>query len=141
MRCQSEQQLEVVGAQGLTITIPLLNYCCYIIIIFLKRNGFSFFFIISVHTGIYSIFNWHNQIFNAKLICRYIISRGIQEQTKKRIGTLVYQIDVHARLLILRKKFSLHGLILVCMIIVFEKKIPLHVYFPAFLLVFALHVY
>ena len=97
MRCQSEQQLEVVGAQGLTITIPLLNYCCYIIIIFLKRNGFSFFFIISVHTGIYSIFNWHNQISNAKLICRHIISRGIQEQTKTNryllISNLAHDIE------------------------------------------------
>ena len=32
--------------------------------------AFLSFFIISVHTGIYSIFNWHNQISNAKLICR-----------------------------------------------------------------------
>ena len=57
------------------------------------------------------------------------------------IDTLVCRIDVHARLLILRKNSSLHGLILVCAFIVFEKKIPLHVYFPAFLLLFALHVY
>ena len=54
---------------------------------------------------------------------------------------LVCRIDVHAGLLILRKNSPLHGLILVCTFIVFEKKIPLHVYFPAFLLVFALHVY
>ena len=58
-----------------------------------------------------------------------------------RAYTLVCLIDVHARLLILRKNFPLHGLILVCMFIVFEKKIPLQVYFPAFLLLFALHVY
>ena len=38
--------------------------------------------------------------------------------------TLVYRIDVHARLLILRKKSPLHGLILVCTFIVFEKKFP-----------------
>jgi hypothetical protein len=34
-----------------------------------------------------------------------------------------------------------HGLILPCAFIVFDKKIPLHVYFPAFIMVFALHVY
>ena len=45
-----------------------------------------------------------------------------------RAYTLVCLIDVHARLLILRKNFPLHGPILVCMFIVFEKKIPLHVY-------------
>ena len=39
-----------------------------------------------------------------------------------------------ARLLILRKNSPLHGLILVCTFIDFEKKIPLHVYF-------VLHVY
>ena len=43
-------------------------------------------------------------------------------------NTLVYRIDVHARLLILRKNFPLHGLILVCTFNDFEKKIPLHVY-------------
>ena len=73
--------------------------------------------------------------------------------------TLVCRIDVHAHLLILRKNFPLHGLIWVCMsivfekkfplhgliwpctFIVFEKKIPLHVYFSALIRVFALHVY
>ena len=55
--------------------------------------------------------------------------------------TLVCRIDVHARLLILRKESPLHGLNLPCTFIVFEKKIPLHVYFPAFIMVFALHVY
>ena len=44
------------------------------------------------------------------------------------MGTLVYRIDVHARLLILRKNFPLYGLILVCTFIVFEKKFPLHIY-------------
>ena len=39
-------------------------------------------------------------------------------------GTLVYRIDVHARLLILRKNFPLHSLILVCTFIDFEKKFP-----------------
>ena len=38
--------------------------------------------------------------------------------------TLVCRIDVHARLLILRKKFPLHGLIWPCTFIVFEKKNP-----------------
>ena len=57
------------------------------------------------------------------------------------LSTLVCRIDVHARLLILRKKFPLHGLIWPCTFIVFEKKIPLHVYFSAFIRVFALHVY
>ena len=40
------------------------------------------------------------------------------------LSTLVYRIDVHARLLILRKKIPLHGLILVCTFIDFEKKFP-----------------
>ena len=56
-------------------------------------------------------------------------------------STLVCWIDVHARLLILRENSPLHGLIWVCTFIVFEKKIPLHVYFSAFIMVFALHVY
>ena len=38
--------------------------------------------------------------------------------------TLVYRIDVHARLLILREKSPLHGLILVCTFIDFEKIFP-----------------
>ena len=38
--------------------------------------------------------------------------------------TLVCQIDVHARLLILRKNFPLHGLIWVGTFIDFEKKFP-----------------
>ena len=42
----------------------------------------------------------------------------------KHISTLVCRIDVHARLLILRKKFPLHGLIWPCTFIVFEKKNP-----------------
>ena len=44
------------------------------------------------------------------------------------LSTLVYRIDVHACLLILRQKSPLHGLILVCTFIDFEKKFPLHVY-------------
>ena len=36
----------------------------------------------------------------------------------------MYRIDVHARLLILRKKSPLQGLILVCTFINFEKKFP-----------------
>ena len=42
--------------------------------------------------------------------------------------TLAYRIDVHAHLLFWKKKSSLHGLILVCMFIDFEKKFHLHVY-------------
>ena len=42
----------------------------------------------------------------------------------KVIHTLVYRIDVHARLLILRKNSPLHGLILVCTFIDFEKIFP-----------------
>ena len=38
--------------------------------------------------------------------------------------TIVYRIDVHARLLILRKNSPQHGLILVCTFILFEKKNP-----------------
>ena len=43
-------------------------------------------------------------------------------------STLVCRIDVHAHLLNWRKSSPLHGLILVCMFIDFEKKITLHVY-------------
>jgi hypothetical protein len=50
--------------------------------------------------------------------------------------TLVYRIDVHARLLILRKNYPLHGLILVCTFIDFEKKLPpARLFHPACLLV------
>ena len=52
------------------------------------------------------------------------------------LSTLVYRIDVHARLLILRKKSPLHGLILVCTFIDFEKKFPpARLFHPARLLV------
>ena len=47
------------------------------------------------------------------------------------LGTLVYRIDVHARLLILRKKSTLHGLILVCTFIDFDKKIPPCTFIPS----------
>ena len=51
--------------------------------------------------------------------------------------TLVYRIDVHARLLILRKKSPLYGLILVCTFIDFEKKFPpARLFHPARLLLF-----
>ena len=51
--------------------------------------------------------------------------------------TLVCRIDVHARLLILRKKSPLYGLILVCTFIDFEKKFPpARLFHPARLLVF-----
>ena len=53
-------------------------------------------------------------------------------------GTLVYRIDVHARLLILRKNSPLHGLILVCTFIDFEKKFfPARLFHPARLLLLA----
>ena len=51
------------------------------------------------------------------------------------VCTLVCRIDVHAYLLILRKKSSLHGLILVYTFINFEKKFPpAHLFHPARLL-------
>ena len=50
--------------------------------------------------------------------------RGITLHQQEKLCTLVYRIDVHARLLILRKKSPLHGLILVCTFIDFEKKLP-----------------
>ena len=57
---------------------------------------------------------------------------------KRKIYTLVYRIDVHARLLILRKNSPLHGLILVCTFIDFEKKFfPARLFHPARLLLLA----
>ena len=51
-------------------------------------------------------------------------------------STLVYRIVVHARLLILRKKSTLHGLIWVCTFIDFEKTFPpARLFHPARLLV------
>ena len=41
---------------------------------------------------------------------------------------LVYWIDVHASILILRKNFPLHSLILVCTFLDVEKKFHLHIY-------------
>ena len=56
--------------------------------------------------------------------------------------TLVYRIDVHARLLILRKNSPLHGLILVCTFIDFEKIFPpARLFYPAQQSYFGLHVY
>ena len=56
--------------------------------------------------------------------------------TGSKLGTLVCLIDVHVRLLILRKKSPLHGLILVCAFIDFEKKFPpARLFYPARLLV------
>ena len=57
-------------------------------------------------------------------------------------NTLVYRIDVHARLLILRKNSPLHGLILVCTFIDFEKIFPpARLFYPAQQSYFGLHVY
>ena len=58
------------------------------------------------------------------------------EISQLRSSTLVYRIDVHARLLTLRKNFPLHGLILVCTFIDFEKTLPpVRIFHPARLLV------
>ena len=43
---------------------------------------------------------------------------------------IVYRIEVHARLLILSKKSTLHGLILGCTFIDFKKTVPLARLFP-----------
>ena len=54
--------------------------------------------------------------------------------------TLVYRIDVHARLLILRKKSTLYGLILDCTFIDFEEKFPpARLFHPARLLILVIH--
>ena len=48
----------------------------------------------------------------------------------------MYQIELHARLLILKKKSPLHGLISVCTFIIFEKFYPpARIFHPARLLV------
>ena len=46
----------------------------------------------------------------------------------KKPHTLVYRIEVHARLLILKMNSHLHGHILVCMSINFKEIFPLHIY-------------
>jgi hypothetical protein len=54
---------------------------------------------------------------------------------------LEYRIDVQAHLLILSKKSPLHGLILVCTFIDFEKKNPpARLFHPARVLVLVLHI-
>ena len=70
--------------------------------------------------------NPHNPLCSS--ITKFSLSKGIMNEKPFILGTLVYRIDVHARLLILSKKSPLHGLILVCTFIDFEKKFPLHVY-------------
>ena len=66
----------------------------------------------------------------------------VKNEYHKVASTLVYRIDVHARLLNLRKNFPLHGLILVCTFIDFEKRFPIACLFhPALLLVLVLHIY
>ena len=58
------------------------------------------------------------------------------DEATRGYGTLVYRIDVHARLLILNKKSPLHGLILVCTFINFENFYPpARLFHPARLLV------
>ena len=53
--------------------------------------------------------------------------------------TLVYRIVVHARLLILRKKSTLHGLIWVCTFIYFKKNfLPARLFHPTRLLNFSI---
>ena len=44
------------------------------------------------------------------------------------VATLVYRIEVHAHLLILKINSHLHGLILVCTSINFKEIFPLHIY-------------
>ena len=69
------------------------------------------------------------------LICYYYIL--LYSGPSQLPHTLVYRIDVHARLLILRKKSPLHGLILVCTFIDFEKKFPpARLFCPACLMFF-----
>ena len=55
-------------------------------------------------------------------------------------GTLVYRIDVHACLLILREKSTLYGLILDCTFIDFVEKFPpVRLFHPARLLILVIH--
>ena len=84
---------------------------------------------------------WSSRHLLLKMGRNYFWKSNLLKKYSSFLFTLVCRIDVHARLLILRKNSPLHGLILVCTFIVFEKKIPLHVYFSAFIRVFALHVY
>ena len=66
----------------------------------------------------------------------YLNSYEISWKIASEAITLVYRIDVHARLLILRKKSTLYGLILVCTFINFEKTfLPARLFHPARLLV------
>ena len=59
---------------------------------------------------------------------------------KQEVCTLVYRIDVHARLLILRKKSTLYGLILDCTFIDFEEKFPpARLFHPARLLILVIY--
>ena len=51
-------------------------------------------------------------------------SKAKLQKLKQLLATLVYRIDVHARLLILRKKSPLYGLIWVCTFIDYEKNFP-----------------
>ena len=56
------------------------------------------------------------------------------------LTTLVYWIDVHARLLILREKSTLYGLILDCTFIDFEEKFPpARLFHPARLLILVIY--
>ena len=58
------------------------------------------------------------------------------------LNTLVYRIDMHARFINFERKFPLHGLILVCTFIDFEKIFPpARLFFPAQQSYFGLHVY
>ena len=58
------------------------------------------------------------------------------------LSTLLCRIDVHARLLILREKSPLYGLIWVCTFIDFEKiSPPARLFYPAQQSYFGLHVY
>ena len=66
-------------------------------------------------------FIYQNRPSKSVKICTYIL---IIPSKNCGLCTLVCRIDVHERLLILSKKFPLHGLIWVCTFIDSEKKIP-----------------
>ena len=83
---------------------------------------------------------FHKKIFS-KLVL-HIKSNALNLKILNSYGTLVCRIDVHARLLTLRKNSPLHGPILICTFIDFEKIFtPAHLFFPAQQSYFGLHVY
>ena len=72
--------------------------------------------------------------------CRIVLIGKNRSQKFGFIHTLVYRIDVHACLLILREKSTLYGLILDCTFIDFEGKFPpVRLFHPARLLILVIH--